>query len=75
MSTFLFNALNGEQGSKEDELSSFGKKRRVERQVGSRLDFDAVASSRPGNDGRRCVDKVATIIMFKYFIPELLMPT
>ena len=56
-------------------MSSFGKKRRVERQVGSRLDFDAVASSRPGNDGRRCVDKVATIIMFNCFILELLMPT
>ena len=56
-------------------MSSFGKKRRVERQVGSRLDFDAVASSRPGNDGRRCVDKVATLIMFNHFILELLMST
>ena len=57
-------------------MSSFGKTRRVERQVvGSRLDFDAVASSRPGNDGRRCVDKVPTIIMLNHFILELLMST
>ena len=75
MNTFPFNALNGEQGSNEGEFSSF-EKRRVERQtVDSRVDFDAVASSRPGNDGKRCIDKVTTTIMFIYLIPELLMST
>ena len=42
------------------EFSSFEKRGRVERQGGnSRVDFDVVASSRPGNDGKRCIDKVA----------------
>ena len=74
---FPFNILNGEQGRNEVE-SSFSslENRRIARQGGveariarqgggveARVDFDAVASSRPGNDGKRCIDKVATTII------------
>merc|ERR1711934_57292 len=62
-----FNALNGEQGSKAMELSSFEKRKRVEREGDDlRVDFDAVASSRPGSGGKRCIDKVDIIEETEY---------
>jgi len=67
----------GEFEGSQFSFSSF-ENRRLARQQGEvearitrqgfepRVDFDAVASSRPGNDGKRCIDKVDIIEETEY---------
>ena len=62
--TFGFDVIALEEEKRFEGLTNTKKHienaNRQDRQVGeeTRVDFDAVASSRPGAGGKRCIDKV-----------------